>query len=86
MWGALKRRERARTLVGLVGDGAHWIWDRARAFVGLPGVVVVEIVDIYHAYGFPWAVGNALYGAESLRAAAWIESLKDHLYCYTFSL
>jgi len=50
--GALKRRERARTLVGLVGDGAHWIWDQARAFVGLPRVVVVEIVDIYHAYGY----------------------------------
>jgi len=50
--------------------------------VGLPGVEVVEIVDIYHAYGYLWAVGNALYGAGSLRAAAWVEPLKDQLYLY----
>jgi len=68
--------------VVVLGDGAHWIWDRARAFVGLPGVEVVEIVDIYHAYGYLWAVGNALYGAGSLRAAAWVEPLKDQLYLY----
>jgi len=70
-----------RTVV-VRGDGAHWIWDRARAFLGLPGVEVVQIVDIYHAYGYLWAVGNALYGAGSLRAAAWVEPLKDQLYLY----
>jgi len=70
-----------RTVV-VLGDGAHWIWDRARAFLGLPGVEVVEIVDLYHAYGYLWAVGNALYGAGSLRAAAWVEPLKDHLYLH----
>ena len=64
------------------GDGAHWIWDRARAFLGLPGVEVVEIVDIYHAYGYLWAVGHALYGAGSLQAAAWVEPLKDRLYLH----
>ena len=68
-----------RTVVGL-GDGAHWIWARARAFLGLPGVEVVEIVDIFHAYGYLWAVGNALFGAGSLRAPAWVEPLKDQLY------
>jgi len=70
-----------RTVV-VLGDGAHWIWDRARAFLGLPGVEVVEIVDIYHAYGYLWAVGNALYGAGSLRAAPWVEPLKDQLYLH----
>jgi len=70
-----------RTVV-VLGDGARWIWDRARAFVGLPGVEVVEIVDIYHAYGYLWAVGNALHGAGSLRAAAWVEPLKDQLYLH----
>jgi len=69
-----------RTVV-VRGDGAHWIGDRARAFVGLPGVEVVEIVDIYHAYGYLWAMGNALYGAGSLRAA-WVEPLKDQLYLH----
>jgi len=68
-----------RTVV-VLGDGARWIWERARAFLRLAGVEVVEIVDIYHAYGYLWAVGNALFGAGSLRAAAWVEPLKDHLY------
>jgi len=68
-----------RTVV-VLADGARWIWERARAFLGLPGVEVVEIVDIYHAYGYLWAVGNALHGAGSLRAAAWVEPLKDQLY------
>jgi hypothetical protein len=68
-----------RTVVVLC-DGARWIWPRARAFLGLPGVEVVEIVDIYHAYSYLWAVGNALFGAETAAAAAWVEPLKDHLY------
>jgi len=68
-----------RTVV-VLADGARWIWERARAFLGLPGVEVVEIVDIYHAYGYLWAVGHALHGAGSLRAAAWVEPLKDQLY------
>jgi hypothetical protein len=68
-----------RTVV-VLGDGAEWIWQRARAFLGVAGTEVVEIVDIYHAYGYLWAVGHALYGAGSLRAAAWVAPLKDHLY------
>jgi len=68
-----------RTVV-VLADGARWIWDRARAFLGLPGVEVGEIADIYHAYGYLWAVGHALHGAGSLRAAAWVEPLTDQLY------
>ena len=68
-----------RTVV-VLGDGARWIWPRARAFLGLPGVEVVEIVDIYHAYTYLWAVGHALYGMGSPGAAAWVEPLKEHLY------
>jgi hypothetical protein len=70
-----------RTVV-VLADGARWTWERARAFLGLPGVEVVEIADIYHAYGYLWAVGHAFHGAGSLRAAAWVESLKDHLYLH----
>jgi hypothetical protein len=61
-------------------DGARWIWQRAGAFLRLPGVEVVEIVDIYHAYTYLWAVGHALYGTGSPGAAAWVEPLKDQLY------
>ena len=67
-----------RTVV-VLGDGAHWIWERVRPFLCLPGVEVVEIVDIYHAYQYLWAVGNALYGTGSLEAAAWVAPLKEQL-------
>ena len=67
-----------RTVV-VLADGARWIWDRARAVLGLPGVEVGESVDIYHADGYLWAVGHALHGAGSLRAAAWVEPLTDQL-------
>jgi hypothetical protein len=68
-----------RTVV-VLGDGAEWIWQRARAFLGVAGTEVVEIVDIYHAYEYLWAVGNAVFGAGSPRAGAWVEPLKDRLY------
>jgi hypothetical protein len=68
-----------RTVV-VLGDGAEWIWHSARAFLGLPGVDLVEIIDLYHAYEYLWAVGNAVFGAETAAAAAWVEPLKTRLY------
>lgn len=70
-----------RTVV-MLGDGAAWIWGRAAHFLGVPGVEVVEIVDIYHAYGYLWAVGHAYFGAGSPQASAWVEPLKEHLYLH----
>jgi hypothetical protein len=65
--------------VVVLGDGAEWIWNRAAHFVGGPGVEVVEIVDIYHAYEHLWVVGRALFATpEAVRA--WVEPLKDALY------
>ena len=64
----------------VLGDGAEWIWQRARHFVGRKGVEVVEIVDIYHAYEYLWSVGNAVFGAGSAQAAGWVQPLKDRLY------
>jgi len=68
-----------RTVV-LLGDGAEWIWQRARHFLRVQGVELVEIVDIYHAYEYLWAVGNAVFGVGSARAAGWVQPLKDRLY------
>ena len=71
-----------RTVV-MLGDGAEWIWHRARLFLGVRGVEVVEvveIVDIYHVYEYLWEVGNAVFGAGSARAAGWVQPLKDRLY------
>jgi hypothetical protein len=65
--------------VVVLGDGAAWIWTRAAHFVGGPGVEVVEIVDIYHAYEHLWAVGRALWDTPEA-VSAWVEPLKDALY------
>jgi hypothetical protein len=65
--------------VVVLGDGAEWIWTRAAHFVGGPGVEVVEIVDIYHAYEHLWAVGRALWNTPEA-VSAWVEPLKDALY------
>ncbi|MDQ2829482.1 MAG: hypothetical protein M3Y74_10590, partial [Chloroflexota bacterium] len=68
-----------RTVV-LRGDGAEWIWHRARHVLRVRGVELVEIVDIYHVYEYLWNVGNAVFGAGSARAAGWVQPLKDRLY------
>jgi len=67
-------------IVVALGDGAEWIWRHARAFVALPGVEVVEIIDLSHAYEYLWAVGNAVFGEGTAAAAAWVEPLKTRLY------
>ena len=66
-------------LVVVLGDGADWIWRSAWQFLGRRGVEVVEIVDIFHAWGHLWKVANAVFGAGTARAAAWVEPLKGDL-------
>ena len=66
-------------LVVVLGDGADWIWRYAWQFLGRRGVEVVEIVDIFHAWGHLWTVANAVFGAGTPQAAAWVEPLKGRL-------
>lgn len=66
-------------LVVVLGDGAGWIWNYAWQFLGQRGVEVVEIVDIFHAWGHLWKVANAVFGAGTARAAAWVAPLKGDL-------
>lgn len=66
-------------LVVVLGDGAGWIWNYAWQFLGRRGVEVVEIVDIFHAWGHLWKVANAVFGAGTARAAAWVAPLKGDL-------
>jgi len=61
------------------GDGAEWIWNRAAHFLGGPGIVVVEILDLFHAYEHLWAAGRAVFDTPDA-LAAWAEPLKDALY------
>ena len=63
----------------MLGDGADWIWTRAAHFVGGPGIVVVEILDLFHAYEHLWAAGRAVFATPDA-LAAWAEPLKDALY------
>src|ERR687886_639228 len=60
--------------VVVLGDGAEWIWNRAAHFVGGPGVELVQIVDLYHAYEHLWAVGRALFATPEA-VSAWVEPL-----------
>jgi hypothetical protein len=66
-------------LVVVLGDGADWIWRYAWQFLGRRGAEVVEIVDIFHAWGHLWTVANAVFGAGTAQAAAWAEPLKGRL-------
>lgn len=66
-------------LVVVLGDGADWIWRYAWQFLGQRGVEVVEIVDIFHAWGHLWTVANAVFGAGTPPAAAWVAPLKVRL-------
>lgn len=70
---------RATRRVVVLGDGAPGIWLRAAPFRGGPGVEVIEIVDIYHAYEHLWAVARAVFETDAA-VAAWVEPLKDRLY------
>src|SRR2546421_273225 len=77
--GRLARPAQGAVDVVVPVDGAEWIWKRAAHFVGGPGITVVEIVDIYHAYDHLWAVGRALWDTPEA-VSAWVEPLKDALY------
>jgi len=61
-----------RTVV-VVGDGADWIWRSARLLLAVGRVDVVEIVDMYHAWQHLADVAEAVFGAGTLRARAWLE-------------
>jgi hypothetical protein len=71
---------RAVRTVVLIADAAAWIWHAGRAFLGLPGVELVEILDLYHVYEYLWMVGNTVFGAGTAAAAGWVEPLKTRLY------
>ena len=64
--------------VVVLGDGADWIWNRAASFLGMPGVDVTEIVDIWHVRQYLWQVANAVFG-DGPQAASWVEPLSEAL-------
>ena len=53
--------------VGVLGDGAVWIWHLAAEHFGER----IEIVDCYHASEHRWTLAHALYGSGTAQATAW---------------
>jgi len=62
------------TVVVIVGDGAEWIWNRAKMFVRR-----CEILDFWHALEHAWGVARLLYGEESKLAGRWVHRIAEDL-------
>jgi hypothetical protein len=66
-------------VVVLLGDGAEWIWIQGRTQLGLRGVAVVEILDMYHACEHLGTVASAVFARTPLRRTAWLTPLRRQL-------
>lgn len=63
-----------QTVVVIVGDGAEWIWNRAKLFANR-----CEILDFWHAVEKAWEFARLQYGAESKHADNFIHRLATDL-------
>ena len=63
-----------KTVVVIVGDGAEWIWNRAKLFVNR-----CEILDFWHAVEKAWEFARLQYGSESRHADKFIHRLATDL-------
>lgn len=67
----------------LVGDGAHWIWNRAerlRQQVGIPAERMVQIIDWYHAVGHLHSIADAPANWSEKRRKRWVRKAKKFLW------
>jgi hypothetical protein len=72
---AAKRIPQEKVRIGLIGDGASWLW-RAMKTAFPQGR---EILDYYHCSERVHALGEALYPDDPYRALEWIESTMTRL-------
>lgn len=56
----------AQTTVAVIGDGAEWIWERAKIFVRR-----IEILDYWHAAEHAWKCARALWGEKTAQTRQW---------------
>lgn len=63
-----------KTVVVIVGDGAEWIWNRAKMFS-----LRCEILDFWHAIEKAWVFARLRYGEGSKVAAQFIHRLAQDL-------
>lgn len=62
------------TVVVIVGDGAEWTWNRAKAFPNR-----CELLDFWYALEYAWDFAKAHWGAESPFILSWISTLSTQL-------
>jgi hypothetical protein len=64
----------ANTTVVIVGDGAEWIWNRAKWFIRR-----CEILDFWHALEHAWTFARLRYGDGSAQADRWVHQIGEDL-------
>lgn len=64
-----------QTLIVVVGDGAHWIWNRAAEMFPRR----CEILDFWHAVERAWEVARLHFGEGSSQGARWAHRLARDL-------
>jgi hypothetical protein len=62
------------TTVVIVGDGAEWIWNRAKLYVHR-----CEILDFWHALEHAWEFARLRYGVGSSEADRWVDKIAENL-------
>lgn len=62
------------TTVVIVGDGAEWIWNRAKLYVRR-----CEILDFWHALEHAWEFARLRYGVGSSEADRWVGKIAEDL-------
>ena len=58
------------TMVVIVGDGAEWIWNRAKCYIRR-----CEILDFWHAMEYAWGFARLRYGEGSKQADQWVRQI-----------
>jgi len=77
---ALGAQEASQLVV--VGDGAHWIWNRVAAMVEALGIAperVLEIIDFYHAAATLHAIAAVPARWSAKKRARWVTRARRHL-------
>ena len=55
--------------IAVLGDGAEWIWHLAAEHCPH----ATQIIDWFHASERVWALGRALWGADTVETRSWVE-------------
>ena len=61
-------------IIQLIGDGAEWIWNRAKNFKVNDEQELVLTLDLYHARERVSKVANAFFGSDSAEGREWYKA------------